>query len=70
MKTHIWQKNSDFFLNTFVQKEACPNNLAPTTSSTAQLVMGDALAICLLKLKGFSKNDFARYHPGGILGKK
>ena len=63
-------KKSDFFLNTFVQKEACPNNLAPTTSSTAQLVMGDALAICLLKLKGFSKNDFARYHPGGILGKK
>ena len=63
-------KNSNFFLNTFVQKEACPNNLAPTTSSTAQLVMGDALAICLLKLKGFSKNDFARYHPGGILGKK
>jgi len=63
-------KNSDFFLNTFVQKEACPNNLAPTTSSTAQLVIGDALAICLLKLKGFSKNDFARYHPGGILGKK
>ena len=63
-------KNSDFFLNTFVQKEACPNNLAPTTSSTAQLVMGDALAICLLKLKGFSKKDFARYHPGGILGKK
>jgi len=63
-------KNSDFFLNTFVQKEACPNNLAPTTSSTAQLVMGDALAICLLKLKGFSKNDFARFHPGGILGKK
>tara|TARA_Y100001978_G_C23688439_1_gene433263 strand:- start:892 stop:1854 length:963 start_codon:yes stop_codon:yes gene_type:complete len=63
-------KNSDFFLNTFVQKEACPNNLAPTTSSTAQLVMGDALAICLLKLKGFSKNDFAKFHPGGILGKK
>ena len=63
-------KNSDFFLNTFVQKEACPNNLAPTTSSTAQLVMGDALAICLLKLKGFSKNDFARFHPGGILGKE
>ena len=63
-------KNSDFFLNTFVKKEACPNNLAPTTSSTAQLVMGDALAICLLKLKGFSKNDFARFHPGGVLGKK
>ena len=69
-KNSYLAKNSDFFLNTFVQKEACPNNLAPTTSSTAQLVMGDALAICLLKLKGFSKNDFARYHPGGILGKK
>ncbi|MBH76375.1 MAG: D-arabinose 5-phosphate isomerase [Flavobacteriales bacterium] len=69
-KDSYLSKNSDFFLNTFVKKEACPNNLAPTTSSTAQLVMGDALAICLLKLKGFSKNDFARYHPGGILGKK
>jgi len=57
-------------LDTTVQKEACPNNLAPTTSTTAQLVMGDALAVCLLKRRNFSSNDFARYHPGGSLGKK
>ncbi len=63
-------QQADFVLNTFVQKEACPNNLAPTTSTTAQLVMGDALAICLLDLKGFSSNDFAKYHPGGSLGKR
>lgn len=63
-------KQSDFVLNTFVEKEACPNNLAPTTSTTAQLVMGDALAICLLELKGFNSADFAKYHPGGSLGKK
>jgi arabinose-5-phosphate isomerase len=63
-------QQADYVLNTFVEKEACPNNLAPTTSTTAQLVMGDALAICLLKLRGFSKNDFAKYHPGGALGKK
>nr|WP_248395078.1 KpsF/GutQ family sugar-phosphate isomerase [Bizionia sp. M204] len=63
-------KNSDFLLNTFVEKEACPNNLAPTTSTTAQLVMGDALAVCLLELRGFTSNDFAKYHPGGALGKK
>jgi len=63
-------KNSDFVLNTFVSKEACPNNLAPTTSTTAQLVMGDALAVCLLKIRGFSSNDFAKYHPGGALGKR
>ena len=63
-------KNADFVLNTYVEKEACPNNLAPTTSTTAQLVMGDALAICLLELRGFSSNDFAKYHPGGALGKK
>lgn len=63
-------KNADFVLNTFVEKEACPNNLAPTTSTTAQLVMGDALAVCLLELRGFSSNDFAKYHPGGALGKK
>lgn len=62
--------HSDFVLNTFVAKEACPNNLAPTTSTTAQLVMGDALAICLLELRGFSSRDFARYHPGGTLGKR
>ena len=63
-------KNADFMLNTYVEKEACPNNLAPTTSTTAQLVMGDALAICLLELRGFSSKDFAKYHPGGTLGKK
>ena len=61
---------ADYTLNTFVEKEACPNNLAPTTSTTAQLVMGDALAICLLELRGFSSNDFAKFHPGGALGKK
>ena len=63
-------KESDFVLNSYVEKEACPNNLAPTTSTTAQMVIGDALAICLLKLKGFSRKDFAKYHPGGSLGKK
>ena len=63
-------KNADFALNTFVEKEACPNNLAPTTSTTAQLVMGDALAVCLLELKEFSSADFAKYHPGGALGKR
>jgi len=61
---------SDFVLNAYVEKEACPNNLAPTTSTTAQLVLGDALAVCLLKLRGFSSKDFAKYHPGGALGKK
>ena len=63
-------KNSDIILNTTVEQEACPNNLAPTTSTTAQLVMGDALAICLMELKGFSTDDFAKFHPGGMLGKK
>lgn len=63
-------KEADFILNCYVEKEACPNNLAPTTSTTAQMVMGDALAICLLNLKGFSSKDFAKYHPGGSLGKK
>lgn len=66
----ILAKQADFVLNTFIEKEACPNNLAPTTSTTAQLVMGDALAIALLELKGFSSADFAKYHPGGSLGKK
>ncbi|TYA71444.1 KpsF/GutQ family sugar-phosphate isomerase [Seonamhaeicola marinus] len=60
----------DYVLNAFVEKEACPNNLAPTTSTTAQLVVGDALAVCLLEMRGFSSNDFAKYHPGGSLGKK
>lgn len=63
-------KNADFVLNSYVEKEACPNNLAPTSSTTAQLVMGDALAVCLLNLKDFSSSDFAKYHPGGSLGKK
>jgi arabinose-5-phosphate isomerase len=61
---------SDYILNTTVRKEACPNNLAPTTSTTAQLVIGDALALCLLELRGFSASDFAKYHPGGALGKQ
>ena len=61
---------ADFIFNSYVEKEACPINLAPTTSTTAQLVIGDALAVCLLELRGFTKNDFARYHPGGALGKK
>ena len=63
-------KNADFTLNTYVEKEACPNNLAPTTSTTAQLVLGDALAVCLLDLRGFTSKDFAKYHPGGALGKR
>ena len=63
-------QQADFVLNTYVEKEACPNNLAPTTSTTAQMVMGDALAICLLDSRGFSSNDFAKYHPGGTLGKR
>jgi len=63
-------QQSDYVLNAFVAQEACPNNLAPTTSTTAQLVMGDALAICLLELRGFSSKDFAKYHPGGSLGKR
>lgn len=63
-------QQSDYILNAFVEKEACPNNLAPTTSTTAQLVIGDAFAMCLLELRGFSSKDFARYHPGGSLGKQ
>lgn len=63
-------QEAHYFLNTTVAKEACPNNLAPTTSTTAQLAIGDALAVCLLQLKGFTANDFAKYHPGGALGKR
>ena len=63
-------EHADFTLNAYVEKEACPNNLAPTTSTTAQLVMGDALAVCLLDLRGFTSKDFAKYHPGGALGKR
>lgn len=60
----------DYVLHAFVEKEACPNNLAPTSSTTAQLVMGDALAMSLLELRGFSSKDFAKFHPGGSLGKQ
>jgi arabinose-5-phosphate isomerase len=63
-------KHSDIVLDTTVEQEACPNNLAPTTSTTAQLVMGDALAVVLMELKGFGSEDFAKFHPGGMLGKK
>ncbi|MEP7163120.1 MAG: KpsF/GutQ family sugar-phosphate isomerase [Ferruginibacter sp.] len=63
-------KHCDILLNTTVEKEACPNNLAPTTSTTAQMVMGDALAVCLMEMKGFNSDDFAKFHPGGTLGKK
>ena len=63
-------QQADCILNTTVEHEACPNNLAPTTSTTAQLVMGDALAVCLLEMKDFTSTDFAKYHPGGTLGKR
>lgn len=63
-------KNAQVVLNTFVEKETCPNNLAPTSSTTAQLVMGDSLAVCLMHLRDFKPQDFAKYHPGGALGKK
>ncbi len=63
-------KNANIILNTTVEQEACPNNLAPTTSTTAQMVMGDVLAVCLIELKGFQPDDFAKFHPGGQLGKK
>ena len=63
-------KKSDFIFNTSIEQEACPNNLAPTTSTTVQMVMGDAIAICLMEKKGFNAEGFARFHPGGALGKK
>lgn len=63
-------KQADYVLKSTVDKEACPNNLAPTNSTTAQLVIGDALAVCLLEYHGFSSDDFAKFHPGGALGKK
>lgn len=63
-------RNATYVLNTSVSKEACPNNLAPTSSTTAQMVMGDALAVCLMEMNGFTGNDFAKFHPGGMLGKK
>jgi arabinose-5-phosphate isomerase len=61
---------ADYLLNVCVDREACPNNLAPTSSTTAQLVMGDALAVVLLECRGFTARDFAKYHPGGALGKR
>jgi arabinose-5-phosphate isomerase len=63
-------RHADIVLNTTVDQEACPNNLAPTSSTTAQLVMGDALAVVLMEVKGFGSDDFAKFHPGGMLGKK
>src|SRR5215213_2985790 len=63
-------RKSDFILDTTVDQEACPNNLAPTTSTTAQLVMGDVIAVCLMEKRGFNIEDFAKLHPGGALGKK
>ena len=65
MATH-----ADILLDTTVSREACPHNLAPTTSTTAQMVMGDVLAVCLIQMKGFTEQDFARFHPGGALGKR
>jgi arabinose-5-phosphate isomerase len=63
-------RQSEIVLNTTVDQEACPNNLAPTTSTTTQMVMGDALAVCLMEMKGFDSTDFAKFHPGGALGKR
>lgn len=68
--TSFLGKEADFILNTYVDSEACPINLAPTNSTTAQLVMGDAIAVCLMEMKNFTAEDFAKYHPGGALGKK
>ncbi len=63
-------QQADFVLDTTIDKEACPNNLAPTTSTTAQLLMGDAIAVTLLQLRNFSASDFSKFHPGGSLGKQ
>lgn len=69
-KNSFLAKESDYVLNAYVENESCPNNLAPTNSTTAQLVLGDALAVCLMEMRGFKSEDFAKYHPGGALGKK
>lgn len=69
-KNSFLGQQANYILNAYVEKEACPNNLAPTSSTTAQLVMGDALAMALLNLRGFSSRDFAKFHPGGSLGKQ
>jgi arabinose-5-phosphate isomerase len=68
--TSFLGKEAHFTLNTYVESEACRNNLAPTNSTTAQLVMGDAIAVCLMEMRDFKAEDFAKYHPGGALGKK
>ncbi|WP_164974493.1 KpsF/GutQ family sugar-phosphate isomerase [Flavobacterium amnicola] len=68
--TSFLGKESDLVLNAYVDHESCPNNLAPTNSTTAQLVLGDALAVCLMEMREFTSTDFAKYHPGGALGKK
>ena len=68
--TSFLAKGATYVLNTTVEEEACPLNLAPTSSTTAQLVMGDAVAVCLMELRDFRSEDFAKYHPGGALGKK
>lgn len=68
--TSFLAKGANFILDTTIESESCPNNLAPTNSTTAQLVMGDALTVCLMKLRGFNAQDFAKFHPGGALGKK
>lgn len=68
--TSFLGKEADYVLNTYVETEACPNNLAPTNSTTAQLVIGDAIAVCLMEMRSFTADDFAKYHPGGALGKK
>lgn len=69
-KNSVLAQQADSVLYAHLDKEACPNNLAPTTSTTAQLVLGDALAVCLLEMKHFGSSDFAKYHPGGALGKR
>ncbi len=69
-KNSFLGKESHYILHAYVESEACPNNLAPTNSTTAQLVLGDALAVCLMELRQFKSEDFAVYHPGGALGKK
>lgn len=69
-KNSFLGKESHYILHAYVESEACPNNLAPTNSTTAQLVLGDALAVCLMELRNFKSEDFAIYHPGGALGKK
>jgi arabinose-5-phosphate isomerase len=69
-KNSYLAEQADYVLNATIREEACPNNLAPTTSTTAHMAMGDALAVCLLELKNFSSEDFAKFHPGGVLGKQ